>query len=123
MNGSVSSPLASPTPHPNLTGKTKPGTKKCSEVGGAWGEPREEVGEGKGLGWAGAGGKGARVGLRIWKRAGVVVGTEGSWAPRHNGGWYQRGARVEHAPVASSLSEDVITPAKWRIQKQKRPSF
>lgn len=29
------------------------------------------------------------------------------------------GAHVTHAPVANSLSEGVITPAKWYIQKQK----
>lgn len=114
MNGSVSSPLASPTPHPNLTGKTLSQEQKTvlrwEEPGG---NPEKRWGREKGWAGAGMGGKGARVGLRIWKRAGVVVGMEGSWAPGQNGGWYQRGTCVEHAPVASSLSEDVITPAKW----------
>lgn len=52
--------------------------------------------------------------------SGVLVGQQGWEGGR---GRYQRDARVKHAPVASSLSEDVITPAKWCIQKQKRPSF
>ena len=54
----------------------------------------------------------------------VVVGIEGGvWAAGLKGDGTS-GAHVSSiAPVASSLSEDVPTPAKWCIQKQRRPSL
>lgn len=53
----------------------------------------------------------------------VVVGIEGGvWAAGLKGDGTS-GAHVSSiAPVASSLSEDV-TPAKWCIQRQRRPSL
>lgn len=53
----------------------------------------------------------------------VEVGMEGlGWVAGLNGGWYQRGARVKHAPVASSLSEDVITPANCPSRNKGGPA-
>lgn len=108
-----------PPPNPISQGKLSQEQKKCSKVGGAWGETRSRGGGGKrtGLGLKG----GAEVGGREKVKGGFEDLEEGrggnrmagSWAPGLNGGWYQWGARGKHAPVASSLSEDVITPAKW----------